>query len=263
MVAHDHYLDSYLLEHDIRATSAEYYRRIWSVFRNWLLNQPEMPPFCAVTISRFLMDKQAEGLSSYYRRSLRGGLVAILHHVGDFNRVRSVKLEPLNPETWTTAQVIRLVGASRHYRNRRDADYWPSIIQAGYYSGLSQCDIERITRLDIGCDGTVIIRRSRTNKRAVAWLPPEVIAHRPTTGPLWPRPFSLEMFRRHFAKIVDAAGLTGTFKRLRKSSGTVVEQRYPGRGHEHLANTRAVFEKHYLSANHVPKPLLPPPLEAS
>jgi hypothetical protein len=187
--------------------------------------------------------------------------VAILRHADYAGRVRPVKLPPLANETWTTSEVLRLVGAARQYRFPRDPDYWPSIIAAGYYSGFGQCDLERITREAVAHDGTVVLHRSRTGKREVGWIPLEVIACRPHTGPLWERPFTVEMFRRHFAKIVNAAGLSGSFKRLRKSSGTTVEEKNPGMGHLHLANTRAVFERHYLSANHVPRPFIPPPLD--
>ncbi len=255
-------VESYLLEHDLRPTTADYYRRVWSVFRAWLSEQPPGTTFSAQSVSQFLLAKQIAGRSPDYRRSLRNGLVALLRHRGDTDRVRPVKLRPLEPECWTTEQVVRLVATARQYRYRRDPDYWPTLIEAAYYTGLCQVDLETITRVHIAPDGTVCIRRSRTGKRVVAWLPTEILASRPGTGPLWPRQISAEMFRRHFAKIVTMAGLAGTFKRLRKSSGTAVEQLYPGRGHEHLANSRAVFERHYLAASHVPPALLPPRLRA-
>lgn len=50
--------------------------------------------------------------------------------------------------------------------------------------------------------------------------------------------------------VVAAAGLVGTFKTLRKTSGTQAEI-LTGRGHEHLANTRGIFEKHYLDRRRV------------
>lgn len=42
------------------------------------------------------------------------------------------------------------------------------------------------------------------------------------------------------------AGLSGSIGRLRHSSGTAFEISHPQRGHEHLGNTRKVFEGHYL-----------------
>ena len=61
--------------------------------------------------------------------------------------------------------------------------------------------------------------------------------------PLWGR---LGCWRRAAKRLVRAAGLPGSIGRLRHSSGTAVEIKHPGRGHEHLGNTRAVFERNYL-----------------
>lgn len=64
-----------------------------------------------------------------------------------------------------------------------------------------------------------------------------------------------------FGRIVARAGLFGTFKRLRKSSGSLVEAAAPGMGHKHLGNTRAIFEKHYEARRLTrPHPTLPPVL---
>jgi hypothetical protein len=112
-------------------------------------------------------------------------------------------------------------------------------------------------------DGTLEIARSKTGRLAFVAVPREVLdSVRPyRDGRCWPLLTSREWFRRTFAKIVKRAGLFGTFPKLRKSSGTYAELLNPGRGHEHLANSRKIFETHYLSRRHIPKsPLSPPPL---
>lgn len=251
---------AYLLDHDVRSTTEAYYQRAVSVYRQWLASQVEPLRFDSKTVSMFLRDKQAEGKSSYYRRSLRSALVALLRHIGDEGRVRPVRLEPLEVTSWTPSEVSRLVGASRQYRHPRDSSYWPTIIQAAYYSGFSQGDLWLLEKTDISPLGIAVIHRSRTSRREVGWIPLEILELRPREGKLWKRPYSAEMFRRHFARIVNAAGLTGTFKRLRKSSGTGVEELHPGKGHEHLGNTRVIFERHYWSRKQLPEPFRPPPL---
>jgi hypothetical protein len=65
--------------------------------------------------------------------------------------------------------------------------------------------------------------------------------------PVWGKMMAVETFRQTFSRIVRKAGLTGSFKKLRKSCGTSVEMLYPGRGHLALGNTRRVFELHYMS----------------
>jgi hypothetical protein len=72
-----------------------------------------------------------------------------------------------------------------------------------------------------------------------ATFPPD----RPLCFPTWGR---LELWRREALRLVKLAGLSGGIGQLRHSSGTAVELHHPGRGHEHLGNTRAVFERHYL-----------------
>jgi integrase len=139
--------------------------------------------------------------------------------------------------------------------------FWKTIIPAAWYTGLSFCDLLRVERSNILPGGVLVIERSKTKKRVVVWLPPELTRqlHQRFPGRLWVLTTSQEYFRRQFKKIAAAAGLTGSFKKLRKSSGTAIEILHPGRGHEHLGNTRQVFEQHYLSVAAMPlKPLKPP-----
>jgi hypothetical protein len=47
---------------------------------------------------------------------------------------------------------------------------------------------------------------------------------------------------------------------LRAASGSAVEAAHPGAGHSHLANTPAVFKKHYQTGS-MRKPTMPPPID--
>lgn len=72
-------------------------------------------------------------------------------------------------------------------------------------------------------------------------------------------PYDLSHFRRHFGKIVKGAKVNrGTFKWLRRASGSYVEALQPGAGHKHLGHqSAAVFAKHYdarLGAATLPLP---------
>jgi hypothetical protein len=53
-------------------------------------------------------------------------------------------------------------------------------------------------------------------------------------GPICPRSTTIEWMRRQFRKILATAGLAGTFKTLRKTSGTIVESLHPGAGQLHF-----------------------------
>lgn len=251
-------LESYLLSRELKPNSERWYREVASLFTHWA-KEDSADTFTAENISRFLAEKQQSGLSSYYRKSLRNGLVALLRFHGDSGKVRPVKLSTLEHETWTREEVGKLIAAvATVIRTDGGRVYWRTLIEAAYWSGLSQCDLHNLERRHIGRDGTVRGERQKTGKPFLTYIPPELIAHAKHSGPIWPLQTSGEYFRRTFAKIVQAAGLVGTFKTLRKSSGTSVERLHPGQGHRHLANSRAVFERHYWFDRDA-KPLRPEP----
>jgi hypothetical protein len=205
----------------------------------------------ADTLSRFLKDKQAAGRSSHYCRSLRNGLLAVLGERIERRHVRSVKLQRLEPKSWTAADVAKLVesvGVLADYKR----NFYRGIVLAAYHTGLTHGDLARLTHGDFQPDGTLLYRRAKTGTPVVAWMPPEVLATLPPHGLLFQSPWSREQFRKDFRRIVAAAGLQGTFKKLRKTSGTLAEL-LTGRGHEHLANSRRVFERHYLDRKLVRK----------
>jgi integrase len=255
-------LDSYCLTTELRESTETYYRRIASVFNAWAAAQG-ISEFTPQSVSEFLVAKQREGLSSHYRKSLRGGLRALLRHSNESFadcRVRPVKTDVIEPDAWTADEVAELVQAARRVYSRSPADeqYWRTIILVGYYTGASQIDIHRLTVRNFRADGLVQYVRSKTGKPVNTAVPVAFLADLPRGNPLWPLRTSCEMFRINFSKIVMAANLTGTFKKLRKSSGTSVDDLHPGRGHEHLGNTRKIFETHYRAVKKMElKPILP------
>lgn len=234
----------YILAHDLRESSADQIHRIAGVFRSFCGGDIPVESFTGELISKFLLAKQEAGRSSHYRKSLRNCLIALLRFAGKTDRVRAVKLDELEPQSWTPAEVERLIeSAGRMYRTSRRL-HWQRLIAVAYYSGLTQCDLCRIRRQDIDERGILRFRRSKTGKRVTVAIPLELLDGLPASGVLFPM-LSTEAFRATFARIVKAAGLVGTFKKLRKTTGTEVEKLHPGRGHEVLANTRKVFEAHY------------------
>ena len=245
-------LDSYCLVRELRPSTEAYYRRLVSVYSAWAKSNPHAAEFTAESVSRFLLDKQRAGLSSYYRKSLRNGLRALLAHAGVTiarGGLRTVKLSHLEPSAWTEEEVGRLVAAVDvlYEHNPPERQYMRTLILAAYYTGASQIDLHRLSRHNIAPNGVVRYVRSKTGRSVLTAMPVDLIPQLPKGDPIWPLKISPEMFRRRFAKIVKVAKLKGTFKTLRKSSGTGVEAACLGRGHEHLGNSRKVFETHYLA----------------
>lgn len=254
-------LEAYLLQNDLADTSIEYYRKSVQVFCRWC-KESDCAEFSAESVSRFLLAKQEAGRSSHYRASLRNALRALLRSVGCTDKLRQVRLVSLTPAAWTPQEIARLIAACDHMPEASQA-YWQTLIAAAWHTGLSQADLHRVRLDDFAADGTLEIARRKTGRVAFVAVPREILATvRPNLdGRCWPLLTSREWFRRTFAKVVKRAGLFGTFPKIRKSSGTYAELLNPGRGHEHLANSRKVFESHYLARRHVAgKPLGPPPI---
>jgi septum formation topological specificity factor MinE len=244
----DGLLDAYLLANDLEPTTEAWYRRIFSVFHEWHGRDSQRPELRAELLSTFLRDMR-EGHSTHYCKSLRNGLLAVLgKHVERCN-VRTVKLKKLQPESWTQEDVELLVRCAFVLPARKHI-YYSRVSLFAWHTGLSKGDLHLIERGHFEADGTLLFERHKTGESVVVWVPPHLLEGLPESGPLFPRLWSDEQFRKDFKRMVQAAGLTGTFKKLRKTSGTEAEI-LTGRGHEHLANSRKVFEVHYLDRKRV------------
>ena len=252
-------LDSYLLLRDMKPSTETYYRRIANVYNKWAKGL-SIKEFTPRTVSEFLATKQRSGKSSHYRRSLRSGLRALLTHSGasPAERVRPVKTDQLDPEAWTADEVMLLVNAVPEVVKPVMVDYWQQVIVVAYYTGASQIDIHELSRKNFFANGRVRYVRSKTGKLVTTAVPPEFVRMLPSRDPCWPLKTSREFFRVTFGKIVARARLKGTFKKLRKSSGTSVDILHPGMGHKHLGNSRKIFETHYFASKMVEMPIVLP-----
>lgn len=242
-------VSDYVLSRELSQNTIDHYYRCESYIRSWHGGDISEAEFTADLISRFLLAKQQQGCSSFYRQSLRNALVAFLHFSGKSGKVRTVKLDELDPQSWSPEEVARLIEATDKLRGNRP--FWRTIIPAGYYSGLTQIDLVRVDRGWIDAGGILRTRRTKTGKRVVARLPSWLVAELPAEGLCWPWKTSDENFRLIFGRIVKWAGLTGSFKKLRKSAGTEAERLHPGQGHLLLSNSRLVFERHYLASTNL------------
>lgn len=244
-------LERYTLYRDIRPDTMAWYRRIVNVYCSWAGGDVPLDQFNGPAISQFMADKQKAGRSSHYIRSTRNGLVALLRAIrddGPCERVRTVKTKPLDPEAWTPEEVDKLVKACAVLPGDQCWRMQLAIL-VGYYSGLDSIDIRRLEQKDIEDDGTIVFRRSKTGKRVIVKIPAPLVALIRSRCPRGRCCFGIthsrEWFRKLFAKVVQHAGLFGSFKKLRKTSGSNVERIAPGTGHRHLGNSRAIFERHY------------------
>lgn len=247
-------LDDYLLTREVSDATADYYRRMVGVLCTWAGRRVPASEFTPDLVNRLLLDKQRSGLTSWYRKSLRSAMRALLafHEGGPLTgKLRPVRVDPLVVQTWTPEEVLRLVVACDYMRREDKRRWWQTLIAAAYYTGLSTGDLLRLRWDQVAADGTVTTVRNKTRTPVVMRVPEKWLAEMrrlPTRddGCIWGQTMVAETFRQTFARIVKKAALRGSFKTLRKSCGTSVEEREPGRGHIALGNTRRVFELHYL-----------------
>ena len=262
----------YCLFRELKPRSERQIAAISHVFLTWC-GVPDLPieQFSATAISEFLAAKQRAGASSHYRRSLRNTLRALYRFCRQgmpIEQIRPVRVDPLDNESWTPEEIDRLLAALDELRlTTFERWYWRTLIGAAYFTGLSGIDLHRVERRHVTASGVIPFTRSKTGKRVCVAIPLSLLADIDTTcpkeGPIWPRLVTEEGERLQFAKIVEKAKLKGTFKKLRRSSGTQVELLNPGRGHEHLGNGREIFERHYGDvALLAPKPAAIPGLAA-
>lgn len=244
-------VESVFVRRDIRATTERFYFKVVSVFVAWSGSDDESG-FTAERVSEMLRDKSRAGRSPYYLRSLRAVLRLILKELGKLAPVRSVRLPPLEREGWSIDDVAKLIE-----RGYAESEWWGTLIEAAYYTGLSLCDLLVLKGSQVSPDGWVRTKRQKTGSAVLVSVPKRLGGKmRAANGDtIWKWSKSLEWFRREFRRI--AVPLKGSFKMLRAASGSAVEAEHPGAGHRHLANSPAVFARHYQTAA-IRTPTMPP-----
>lgn len=232
-------------------------------------------------INGHLQDCRARGLSDETRRSRRRMFLSIAEAAVDagvaplFARrhVMKIRRSQRVVVAWSTEQVGALLRKAEampgiHCNGVARSAYWSSYIRFAWDTGLRGVDIRSIHRDDLlGDEGefrrSFVVIQNKTGKPVRHHLRPatcEAMGRLPVRrGPLWGLWGRIENWRREAAALVKAAGLSGSIGKLRHSSGTAVEKVARGRGHEHLGNTRQVFERHYLDTDKLPddRPLPP------
>lgn len=140
-------------------------------------------------------------------------------------------------------------------------DYWSAAIRLAWDTGLRRGDVINFRRDSIRPDGVVTILQNKTKTRVQVKLRKSTIDAIALISGGYPFRFAADInyFTRHFHKIVTASGVKrGTFKWLRRASGSHVDMQAPGTGYKHLGQSgQQVFSKHYdakLGGHNLPQP---------
>lgn len=178
-------------------------------------------------------------------------------------RVRKTSVPERPVEAWTKAEVEQLLAATislprRHRCGLRRSAWFDLAIRVAWDSGLRWGDQVRLPVSAVRPDGWVSVTQSKTNKVATFRFSPSTMDALRQSLEAAPRdlvipwPGSHETFTAQVRRLVKAAGIRpGTWKWIRRASGTDVELQEEGSGHKHLGNTRKVFEAHYADATQI------------
>lgn len=212
--------------------------------------------------------------SPFTVRSERSDILSLWNGAADadllaypvMRRIRLAQAPELLVECYTVDEVrelaaaaVGLVGVYRWGVTRRA--YWSAAIRLAWDTGLRRGDVIRFRRDAVRPDGVARVLQAKTKKVVPAKLRPTTIAALDAVGGLYPLRWATDIgyFSRHFRRLVVASGVSrGSFKWLRRASGSYVEADQPGAGHKHLGQSGAqVFTRHYdakLGGHNLPQP---------
>ncbi len=183
-------------------------------------------------------------------------------------RIRKPKRDAVSVECYTPDEIRALVAAAERLRGCFDNGvarryYWSALIRFAWDSGLRRGDCWRWERASLQDDGTFRVTQHKTRKPIRRMLRPATLAAIDKIDSPTPLAWPLNnewSFGFQFQRIIAEAGLErGSFKWLRRATGSHVEAEHPGAGHRALGNTTQIFNSHY-NADLAGEILLPPAL---
>ncbi len=219
-------------------------------------------------VNRFIMDMEASGLSAATVRGTRVHLLSLWRAACEAElcyeepkRIRKVKLQMPAPEAWGCDDVIRMLDQAGKLTNEyrfKDgkisaSEFWTVAVRVLWETGLRIGDARRLRKSDIRSGGIIVVVQHKTGREHVVRLSGGTLkainAMNASDDAILPLKFSHEMLRREFkVRILDPLGLTGSLKKMRKSSATSVELQQFGAGARQLGHAPGskIAAVHYL-----------------
>ena len=256
--------EGYSLLRDVKASTLRQYRIASDAFERWAGGPIPLDQLDEKSLSAFLRDYAADHAADTVR-SKRNQIMALWRAAADDGladdpvgrRVRRCSVPEPVVEAWTRAEVEQLLATAatlkrRHMCGLRRSEWWTLAVRVAWDSGLRWADQVAIPVSAVRPDGWVTVRQGKTGKVSTFQFSPSTMAalreslDRCPRSLVIPWPASGETFRDQVTRLVARAGIrAGTWKWIRRGSGSDVELQERGTGHLHLGNTRAVFDRAY------------------
>jgi len=258
------YLAEYQLSRDIRSGTVRQYRIAVSLLDRWAGHAVRLDELDERLASSWLQ-AYSQTVAAHTVRAKKQSVLALWRAASDeglcdeprARRVRRVRLPERVVTAWTRDEIEQLLAAAAtlprwHRCGLRRSAWWDLAIRVAWDSGIRWGDIVTLRVDAIGQDGSCTMVQSKTGKVTAFRLSESTMAALRSTLESCPRklvcpwPSSPETFRDQFVRLVHKAGIrSGTWKWIRRGSGTDVELQAPGLGHRHLGNTATVFRSSY------------------
>lgn len=200
--------------------------------------------------------------SAYTIRCYRGDLLSVWNAAADLDlvpypiarRIVRIGRPQLLVECFTVDEARAILDEARKmtgcYPNGLPKRlYWCGAIPLAWDSGLRRGDVSRFRRDAVRPDRILRMIQGKTGKLHVARLRQSTLEALDAIGGNQPCRWACrwEFFGREFKRLVKASGVNrGTFKWLRRASGSYVDSEHPGAGYKHLGHADPqTFIKHY------------------
>jgi integrase len=266
MMTMQDYVARYELKRGIRSNSAAQYRIAARCIEAWAKRPVQVEEMSAdlfnawlVAIERRLSNEtvrtRKRHVAALWRAAHADGLCpnAYCSH-----QVRRVTCRRPPTRAWSVDEVRRIVEAAKKLQGTQDvglskATFWELAVRTAWDTALRMGDLLEARTGDFSPEGEAVLTQSKTGRPVFVRMNPKTreLQQQATwrlRRKLIPWPYSREHFRKEFERLVHAAGLVGSMKKLRKSSATNVEIRTPGWGAIHLGHLTGfkTADQHYF-----------------
>lgn len=255
--------EGYALLRDVKASTLRQYVITAGLFEAWAGAPVPLEQLDEASVSGWLRDYSTIA-KPHTVRSKKNQLLALWRAAADdglvaepsARRVRRVRVPEIVVTAWTREEVQRLLSAAAslprtHRCGLRRSVWWDLAIRVAWDSGLRWGDLVSLRVDCVRPNGTTVIQ-SKTGKAVTFVLSASTVDVLSATLEHCPRdlvcpwPSSHETFTDQVKRLVSKAGIRpGTWRWIRRASGSDVEAQAAGTGHAHLGNTRSVFDRSY------------------